>query len=396
MSGAPTRTTVLFTGPGGSQQLVVFVKLSYTLAGPGPMVRARRDLPLTFDTESEGPDDRFTVGCTVSETDLWALKPWTDVVVRGQVHAPQGRPTRGMSVGLQVGRRVKWLRVFGDRRVRATASAIEFTEPEPFTTMELSWRRAYGGIDPSVPHEPIDRVVELLRLFSPEDHPGAYPRNPAGRGWVIHDDRQRIDGMLLPNFETPSHLLAPHRLVVGDRRLWTRAPIPAGFGWWPQGWFPRSALIGLEHPEFIGAVEELPELRTGWIEARHLRAPEGDPRFQSGASPGLRFDALSQGEAIALSGLSPEGLIETRLPTSGPEVRIFVEGRELEPELRLSTVELLPELGVANLVWRAHLRPPSRLPFAMPRPGQASYELLSGVDVIVEGERVPNEVIELG
>jgi hypothetical protein len=386
--------TVLFEGAGAEQRLVVFIKTTYSLGAGESMRRAMVDLPLTLETESEGPDERFPIGCTISETDLWESKPWTDVVVRGHVQALGGRPVQTMNAGVQVGARQKWVRVFGDRRVIRQHGQRVFSEPEPFTAIELSWRRAYGGVDLSLPHAPVEDMLDFFRLFTPEQHPGAYPRNPAGRGWVIHESAA-LDGMALPNFETPSQLLSPGRLIVGDRRHWTRAPIPAGFGWIRQGWFPRSTLLGLSHPEFYEQAHELPEVRTGWLSAEQIINPEPHPSFQSGASPGLRFDALALGERVVLHGFSLDGVIDTRLPSAPPEILVAFERQPLPVELRLSTVELLPDVGLANLVWAAHARPPLRLPRAMPRPGQRDYEVLAGVDVFVDGAHVPNEAVDL-
>jgi hypothetical protein len=81
--------------------------------------------------------------------------------------------------------------------------------------------------------------------------------------------------MPLPNFELHVQQLVPERLIVGDARLWTRAPIPAGFGWWRQGWFPRSTVIvasnpnaecirldrscyGSAHPDETGEIDDTP------------------------------------------------------------------------------------------------------------------------------------------
>lgn len=395
MSVAGSRKTMLFEGPDGEQQLVVFVKLSYALPMRGPMSRAQTDLPLTIDTLSEGPSEQFAVGCTLDETDLWELKPWTDVIVKGHARAPGERPVQSMNAGVSVGRQHKWVRVIGDRRVSYRGAQLQFSEPEPFTAIELSWRRAYGGVDLSVPHPPVERMLDLFRLFSPEEHPGAYPRNPAGCGWVIHANPSTIDGMALPNFESPSQLLCPDRLILGDARLWTRAPIPAGFGWWRQGWFPRSTLLGLPHPEFLDASHELPEVRAGWISADLVESPRPDPRFQSGASPGLRLAKIAGGEPIELHGLSAQGPIHTRLPAAGPHISVAFEGRRLESRAQLATVELLPDAGLANLVWRAHACPPVRLPTAMPRRGQRDYDPLAGVEVCVDAERVPNETVSL-
>jgi hypothetical protein len=395
VSADPSRMTTLFASPGREQRVVAFIKLSYKLPQYGPMRRAKRDLPLTLESVSQGPDEHFPVACTLRETDLWESKPWTDVVVSGHVRSPGERPVHTMHAGVCVGRRQKWVRVFGDRRVHRVAGQLHFTEPEPFTAIELSWRRAYGGIELSLPHEPLADMLDLFRLFAPEHHPGAYPRNPAGRGWVIHDCPGTLDGMPLPNFESASRVLEPSRLIIGDPRLWTRAPIPAGFGWWRQAWFPRSTLLGVPPPEFTDAPEGLPEVRTGWLAAEQVRSPQADPRFQSGASPGLRFASLGLGERIELHGFSPAGAIETSLPEAKPEVLICFERRSLEVDLHLSTVELLPDLGLANLVWVARAQPPVRLPKAMPRPGQLVYELLAGVEVFVDGERVDNETVSL-
>jgi hypothetical protein len=283
----------------------------------------------------------------------------------------------------------------GDRRVVYRGGRLRFTEPEPFVAIALSWRRAYGGVDLTVPHADPEDLVDIVRLFSPVDHPGAYPRNPAGRGWVVHDVADGIDGMVLPNFETPSQLLVPEHLIVGDRRLWPRAPIPAGFGWWRQGWFPRSALAGLRVPEFMDDPRGWPEVTTGWITAEHVARPEPHASFQSGASPGLRIAKLGCGVRIGLHGLSVRGPIDTCLPSSPPTIAVSFDGRPLATRLHLATVELLPDASQANLVWVAQVVPPVRLPTTMPRAGQRDYELLAGVEVRVDGDWVPNDTVSL-
>lgn len=393
MTVEPSRMTVLFEGPRAEQRLAVFIKTTWMLSA-GAMRRAEADLPLTTDSVFEGPDEQFPVRCTIQETDLWEAKPWTDVVVRGHVRAPGARPVQTMNAGVQVGHRQKWVRVFGDRRLVRHGGQLWFTEPEPFVALELSWRRAYGGIDLSLAHAPVESAADFLRAFTPEQHPGVYPRNPSGRGWVIND-ASAVDGMLLPNFETPSHLLSPGRLVVGDRQLWTRAPIPAGLGWYRQAWFPRSTLLGLPCPEFVDDPSELDEVRGGWVTAGEVAAPQPHPRFQSGASPGLRFDKLDCSERIVMHGFSLDGVIDTRLPSSPPEIIVAFERRPLDVALHLSTVELLPDIGLANLVWVAHATPPVQLPATMPRRGQRDYDMLAGVDVFVDGQRVPSELVDL-
>jgi hypothetical protein len=84
------------------------------------------------------------------------------------------------------------------------------------------------------------------------------------------------------------------------------------------------------------------------------------------------------------------------LPPAPPEVIVGFDRRPLEVALHLATVELLPDVGLANLVWVALARPPVRFPRSVPRPNQRLYELLAGIDVVVDGEHVPNEVTSIG
>lgn len=159
---------------------------------------------------------------------------------------------------------------------------------------------------------------------------------------------------------------------------------------------PRSTLLGLPHPPFVDDPQQLPEVASGWIDSGTVSKPAADLRFQSGASPGMRFDGLAADIPIELHGFAAEGTITTSLPSDQPTCAITLERRRLEAQLHLSTVELLPDAGLANLVWRAVVRPPVRLPITLPRRAQRTYELLAGLDVVVDGERVPNDVVELG
>lgn len=382
--------TMAFACPDGGQRIAVFVKRTFALRPGQPMRRADEDRPLTESTVVEGPDRRFAVGRTLAETDLWESKPWTDVVVHGHARAPGGRPVERMTLGVRVGGREKWIHAIGDRRVVVRGGRRRFTRPEPFAVLPLTWRRAYGGIDLSVPHSPVENLGEFITLFSPEAHPGAYPRNPAGCGWLVRDVGLGALDLRLPNLETPTQLLHPEALVVGDVRRWPRAPIPAGFGWWRQSWFPRRTLLGLPHPPFEGPVEALAEVEGGWITAEGVVDPRLDVRAQSGASPGMRFARIAGGQPVELHGFAHDGPWIVWLPTTSPTITVEFGGR-LDVQIRLSTVELLPDEQLANLVWVGLAAPRDRLPIAMPREGQP-YCLLEGVDARVDGEAVEHDV----
>jgi hypothetical protein len=132
-------------------------------------------------------------------------------------------------------------------------------DPRPFTTMDLSWERAFGGATG-------DRLCI---------------ENPVGRG--IAADQESLDGTALPNLEDP------------DARItcWTDRPAPAGVGFVGRGWAPRRSLAGVSH-------------------AFHNAAPV--PQQLDGY---LRGD-----EEIELVNLTPEGYLSFRLPGRRPRVRV--------------------------------------------------------------------------
>ena len=402
MSLDPSRTCDLFQGPNGEQRILAFAKMTVSLPMRGPMRSLPERRPLQETTLSDPPAPGQPVACPVLDTDLWPTKPGVDVVVRGHVRSPGERPVPTLDAGVKVGRREKWVRVFGERCAIHRRSTIEFSPPEPFTAMELTWRRAFGGIDPTLRLQEMHDIVDFFRRFTPEEHPGAYPRNPAGRGWVINDDPSFIDGMALPNFEDPAQLLSAHRLVVRDPAAWPWSPVPAGFGWTSQGWFPRSALLGLAPPTWLGHEDDLAEVRLGELPRGRL-AELADtsplptlPDFQIGAAPGLHFERLATGEPIELRGFSVEGPISTRLPEHEPEIMIVFDRRPLATRVRLSTLELLPDEGLATLLWVAEAEAPQRLPRRMPRRGEGAYDPLEGVDVLVDGELIVKDTIPMG
>src|SRR5690606_27523707 len=198
--------------------------------------------------------------------------------------------------------------------------------------------------------------------LTPGQHPGAYPRNPVGLGWVVHADRRRLDGLRLPNFETPEQRLTPDRLVLGSPDRWPWAPEPAGFGWIGQTWFPRSTLLGLE-PAFA----LLPDhLRQGWLELPPEFVGGPDPRFYSGASSGMRRVDLRGDELVELHGFRHEGSVITALPDDQPSVAIMLRRRPLGVVTRLHTIELFPDRELATLLWVAEACMPQVLPLNFP------------------------------
>jgi hypothetical protein len=80
-----------------------------------------------------------------------------------------------------------------------------------------------------------------------------------------------------------------------------------------------------------------------------------DFRFFNGASPGLAFPYLSGTETIRLENLTPEGVLEFRLPGDTPKVRVDIGFGPQEPVPFLHTVQIHGEEKSVDLVWRASI-----------------------------------------
>ncbi len=390
----------LFQFADSSQSICVFIKRTYELRRGELMSRSELgEFPLfhspVLDDEGEGGEALFEV--TTHECDIVPRKLATDIVVHGSAKAPGGRAVESMPVGVQVGATRKWVRVSGDRRVRLSRRGSPvFDRPAPFCEMPITWRRAFGGLDPLVPllgsrseHTEPTGMRGLLSLLDPEQHPGCYPPNPAGTGWAPSRDSRLVDGMRLPNIQTIGDELTPDRLLRLDTQRWATAPAPAGFGWVSQTWFPRSTMLGIGLPgiDQPGIDQELSGVPTA--------APDEPPplHFFNGASRGLCGELLLGGERVVLSGFHGAGVFQTALPERGPDIQVALRRQRIDTATALHTVELYPDFDVATLLWVARARPPQRLPQRLPLGDVSKYALLEDVDVTVDGVPLSRELI---
>jgi hypothetical protein len=337
--------------PDGQHLLAVLVKRSYVIA-PG-----RRCVPAEADQKLIAGDTHYGDPRNTSvryEADFCPYKLATDVVFHGKAYAPQGKPVRSLTASLQVGHIRKEVRVIGDRVCYYRAGGNPgFSDPAPFTVLELRYERAYGGVD----------------IYSDPKVPCAYARNPLGCGFAVTPARKAIDNLPLPNIEDPKDLLTPARLCPGHFMHWERQPIPQGFGWFCKYWQPRAALAGVMPAD--RAVEQ--ELRQVYAQAlppgvRKVYAENKLPgmnfRFFNGASPGLEMPFLSGDEQIRLTHLSPEGEITFQLPGDRPRIGLDIGDGMQEPGVVLHTLMIRMEDRQLDLVWRAaaHYPGPDWLP----------------------------------
>lgn len=346
--------------------LGVVAKRTYRIMPTGECVLAREQVPLV-DEPAEHPESRQLI---VADTDVLLDKPETDVVVVGRTWNHPGRLSWTASV--QVGRHPsRDLSVFGDRRVTIDSRGhLLFSQPDYRDSVPLSYLFAYGGCDERAEREG-GFLLEGLASQIPESErelalaaasPWRYPRNPAGRGYLVEDHPESIEALALPNLEDPRDLLTPARLIVHDPAHWPLQPLPASLDWLEHGAFPRVGWFGDTpdwDPEDIGQhIDAFPEIRFGYA-GRELfvmgrRIDEAfDRRALNGASLGLRFEYLGGNEKITLVNLHQNHpRLTVQLPGERPKLWVDDRNGGVTPlKARLYSVILQPDDGIVSLVW---------------------------------------------
>lgn len=326
----------------GEHIFSAIVKRTYRFTAGGVAERCEADHPLRMIDEyyDDGDPEWSTVR---HEAELAPFKPATDVVVIGKAYAPNSVPTQQMVVGVQIGSHTKTLIVTGDRRcVYREGDAPEFTDPTPFTQMEIRYERAYGGRDEK----------------SLPDVPFVYPRNDMGIGVVLRNTRAAIEGLPIPNIEEPRDMLSPDRILIHEPARWPLQPLPQGLGWRQRTWYPRSALIG-SYPPFLETGVVTPEEQMGMLPRDHIglakqsRLKPMIAPFGNGASIGMTFTDVRGDEVITLGGVSTESVLSFSLPGENPSVVLDIGLGEQQPATKLHTVSIRPDDREVDLIWRA-------------------------------------------
>lgn len=347
--------------PEGEYILSVLVKRSYDIQPGKHCIRAEFDQKLIpGDVHHDDPMN----SSVKFESDFIPFKVATDVILNGRAYAPKGEPIDALTASLIVSQFQKDVRVIGDRfcYYRHFREPI-FTDPLPFTTMEICYERAYGGVD----------------IYSDSKVPCAYPRNHLGRGFIIGKSKKAIDKLALPNIEDPEDLLTPARLSTGEVKNWERQPMPQGFGWFTKAWYPRATFAGVM-PADRPVEQELRKVYSLAVppEQRELyeqtKLPDMDFRFFNGASLGLSLPFLSGNEEIQLINLSQEGEIMFQLPGEKPYIEIDFGMGIKEPAVVLHTVMIRMDDRQLDLVWRA----------ATPYPGPDWLPEMKKMEVLIQ------------
>ena len=301
--------------PDGRESLVVVTKGTFLIPSDPSKVPALA--PVQVDPVMA---DEFTgepgFSATHRETDFSPVKPRCDVLLDGCAHAPAGRPAQRVQVGLRIGNLTKSFDVVGDRFWKKDFLGVAATPPAPFTTLPVSYDRAFGGSDNSHP--------------DPKRH-AAFTANPVGRGF--HTNPDAIDGKPLPNTEETGKPVSGHE---GKYH-------PMSFGPIGRGWPERLKYAGTYDQDWIDNV--FPFLPADFDE-RHYQSAPGDQQT----------DYPKGGEEIILMNLTPAGRTAFSLPPLDLTVTFYPRnGEEIAVPAVVDTILIEPESNRFTLVWRASL-----------------------------------------
>ncbi|MBL4682987.1 MAG: DUF2169 domain-containing protein [Nannocystaceae bacterium] len=305
--------------------------------------------PLALDIRD--PEVKFPAG-----SDFWPFKGQTDVLVLGNAYPKNGLPAAQSSVQVSVGNRHKRIQVWGKRHLEFGRDGTpSIGAAEPFTEMHIGLENAYGGADERVPVKDGPLTVgDHERLLS--DHPGMYPRNPFGKGYVVHEEP--FPGIELHNLDDPQDPLTAERILVKDPRQWWKQPLPWSLDWVHAIQWPRIALVGADawFPAPQDAVVD--EVRRGFLPKDWRKIMRGaTPHFQPApiffqeASYGMTFAELREGTPITVDGMHPEGRTITFKMPAEPRLQIHIEGqREVLPS-QLTNLVIHPADGKVTMTY---------------------------------------------
>lgn len=293
----------------GERHWVVVVKGTFTIDARGLVQIADEQCPPVVAPKYRGKDGASSLLC---EQDMIAAKPRTDLYLNATAYSPGGRPSKQFNVGLRTPAGRKTLVVTGDRRwERRWFRSPGPSAPELFTTMPITYERAFGGYD--------------QRNADPSKH-GLDPRNPIGTGFVVTKSIPR--GMPLPNINLPGR---------GNHR------VPAGFGAVCSYWNERMRYQGTYDAKW--SETQKPLLPVDFDEQYFQCAPR-DQQF----APRLRG-----GESLELENLTPDGLLRFRLPKHYFAFTTHIGRRRLEHRADLQTVIIDPDERRLAMTWHSTL-----------------------------------------
>jgi hypothetical protein len=302
--------------PDGRELLVVSVKGTFDLPGDEKETQLAEDQVPLVDADVFTGDPGFS--SILYEMDYVPAKPRCDVLLNGSAYAPGGRSSARVSVSLRVSSISKSFDVVGNRVWVSTPLGVVASQTERFTTMPISYDRAFGGIDVAHP--------------DPANH-RFYESNHAGVGFHHQTLREYVDGTPLPNTEESGRPVESPR---GSYR-------PMAFGPIGRAWTPRVQLAGTYDQHWIDNI--FPFLPRDFEERYYQAAPEDQ-----------QMDYPHGGEEVVLKNLTPAGYTSFRLPDVDVPVAFYPKhGENIETQAVVDTIVIEADLHRFTMTWRSHV-----------------------------------------
>lgn len=319
-------------------------------------------LPLCVEDEFLG---EMNVSPVLRESDLAPFKPACDIIINGTVHTPDGIALPEMKAGVLMrtssGEVVlnKTLRVTGKRFYRRQTLTGQWyeTEPEPFTSLSLDYRYAFGGeCRVEADSQYADRIPDddLLTEDQRGEHPDqdnpplahrACPVNPLGLGymqpWFVSAcEVTQVEAPRIIATESP-FTLRQFTDCLDDKADWFAPEYqPAGFGAISRVWWPRLLLAGTYDEE--------------WLETQFPDLPDDfDFNYWNCAPDDQRIPFPLPGAEFVLTGFRPEGDIHFCLPAhEGRLLLRAMSGHRMPLPMLLDTIEINTDTLTVALTWR--------------------------------------------
>ncbi len=275
----------------GQRMAVVAARARYALSPDGSLARSTEPEIVLSDVY-DGPPHNAPL---LRASDLMPFRPFADVTVLAQAHAPDNAARAAWNVGVKIDDRAAVLRVNGPREWRPESGPggerFVLGPAKPSLVAPIDYRAAAGG-----------RAIGDPKGW-------AEPRNPIGPGLIDDKYTSTRHSYAAPTIESPD---AP---IVDP----LARPEPQGFGPIAPSWAQRLRFAGTYDEE--------------WRERRHPRLPaDFDYRFHQVAHPSLvQPGYLRAGARISLGRLAPgDAPIEFRIPDEEPyAIFKWIDGREV-------------------------------------------------------------------
>lgn len=309
--------------PDGREYLVVVVKGTFDIPTDGGEAKlsAKQQPLIAADTFTGEPG----FSAPVYESEYCLTKPKCDVLLIGNAYAPGGKPAPYTRVRLQVGPIDKTIDVIGNRTWSGRGGSP--SDPEPFTTMPISYDRAFGGVDASNP-----------------DKATAFTRNPVGIGYRPLMNEDQLRDQPVPNTQEPGQ---PITSPKGNYRPMSLGPIG-------RSWAPRLGYAGTYDDRWLN--ETFPFLPADF-----------DTRYYQAAPEDQQMPYLVGGEHVILTNLSPSGQLEFSLPAAQvPIVYLHRDRKRFDSQGALDSLVIDPEGTQLTMTWRDNI-PLKRGPFEIPQ-----------------------------